>query len=146
MRSRLRTAEAWTALALSWLLVFVLPFRVLSALLGAGGVGEPAGVVDGEAAHLAAARAIARRIERLALSFPGRATCLVRAVAGWLLLKRRGIPSVLRFGVRRRNGALEAHAWLRVGEAIVLGGDEAESFVPIADFGKWTAAGGPWRR
>lgn len=146
MRARLQAVEILVALALGWLLVFVLPFRILAKFLGSAGPGGKPQSPGIPHAGLGVARSLGRRVERLAPRFPGRATCLVRAVAGWLLLRRRGISSVVRFGVRRHEGALEAHAWLRVGEATVLGGEEAQTFAPIADFGGRAGAGGRWRR
>lgn len=130
MRAFLQTFEALLALALAWTLVFVLPFRLLARLLkrGAGATPVPA--------HLAAARGLARRIVHLAPRFPGRTTCLVRALAGWLMLRRRGIPAVVRFGVRLDDGKLAAHAWLLVNGVAVLGGAEAGGFTPIGDFGR----------
>ncbi len=40
------------------------------------------------------------------------ATCLVRSLALWWLLARRGIDSEIRFGVQKVDTELEAHAWL----------------------------------
>ena len=39
-------------------------------------------------------------------------TCLRRSLALQWLLSKRGILTELRFGVRRDNGKLQAHAWL----------------------------------
>jgi len=60
----------------------------------------------GEAARLwRLAAAVARRL-------PRRPTCLAQALAvGWML-RRRGIATRLRFGVRRADGVFTAHAWL----------------------------------
>jgi hypothetical protein len=40
-------------------------------------------------------------------------TCLVRSLAAWALLLRRGVATDLRIGVRRSEGKLEGHAWLQ---------------------------------
>lgn len=39
-------------------------------------------------------------------------TCLRRSLVLQWLLNRRGIPATLRFGVRKEEGQLHAHAWL----------------------------------
>ena len=65
---------------------------------------------------------------------PWHSTCLVLAVALRLMLARRGIPAVIRLGVRKVEGGLSAHAWLLVGGEAVLGAGEASSFQPLADF------------
>jgi hypothetical protein len=57
----------------------------------------------------------------------------VQALAGSLLLKRRGITAVVRFGVTTQKTGLAAHAWLIVGGQTVLGGEAAADFVPLAD-------------
>jgi len=38
--------------------------------------------------------------------------CLARALTLWCLLQRKGIDTDLRFGLRRDDGALAAHAWV----------------------------------
>lgn len=40
------------------------------------------------------------------------ATCLTRSMVLWWLLRRRGIQSDIRFGVRRDGGEILAHAWV----------------------------------
>lgn len=129
MRRFLQTCETLLALTAAWMLVFVLPFRLLVRLLarGASRAGMPSDLVVG--------RGLARRVMRLAPRMPFRTTCLVRAVAGWVMLRWRGVPAVVRFGVRCPAGVLQAHAWLLVGDVAVLGGEEAEGYTPIGDFG-----------
>ncbi len=41
-----------------------------------------------------------------------RASCLPRGLVVWTLLCRDGIDATLKFGVRRRRGRFEAHAWV----------------------------------
>ena len=67
----------------------------------------------GEAARLwRLAAAVARRL-------PRRPTCLAQALAvGWML-RRRGIATRLRFGVRVADGAFAAHAWLECAGRVV---------------------------
>lgn len=56
-----------------------------------------------------------------------RPTCLVRAIAGQRLLAMKGYGSEIRVGVRASNDAgFEAHAWLKAGETVVLGGTATE--------------------
>lgn len=132
MRRVLRATEAAAALGLAWLLVFVLPFRFVAGLLGlerSGGV--PA---DDVPADQIRARAVAGRVLRVARRLPP-TTCLVRALAGWLMLRRRGIGALVRLGVRSESGRVSAHAWLVLGQRVLMGGEEAGGFQPIADAG-----------
>jgi hypothetical protein len=62
--------------------------------------------------------------------------CFPRALAGYMMLRRRRVPSTLVYGVARSPaGELLAHTWLMVGEDIILGGEAAENFTQIE---RWT--------
>lgn len=60
-------------------------------------------------------------------------TCLNRALTGWLMLRRRGVPAAVRVGARAEaTGPMRMHAWLEVGADVVIGRDEAAGFVPLS--------------
>lgn len=134
--------ETVLALLLAWVLVFVVPLRRIQMLFGT--IIEPG--LDGAISpnpEAARARAVAWRVLFVANRLPWHSTCLVRALAGGLLMRRRGIMgAVIRFGVKREAGALTAHAWLLLNGEILLGGEEAASYVPLADMGPRTTKGG----
>lgn len=72
-------------------------------------------------------------IPRVARRMPWRADCLVQALAGQYWLRAKGIASEIVIGTARRtDGSFEAHAWLRQGERIILGGDIAR-FQPLLE-------------
>jgi hypothetical protein len=51
--------------------------------------------------------------------WPLKFTCLEESLILWYLLRRQGITSRLRIGVRKVNGKFEAHAWVeQEGEAL----------------------------
>jgi hypothetical protein len=131
LRQMLGTAEALFALWVGWVLVFAFPIRRTAAWFG--GTTAPAAGHTVGAEKIRRAAYIARRVARLAKCVPWRTTCLVQALAGSLLLKRRGITAVVRFGVTKQKPGLAAHAWLIVGGRTVLGGEAAADFVPLAD-------------
>ena len=57
-------------------------------------------------------RAVGEAVNIAARHSPLPATCLTRSLLlGWLL-RRRGVQSQLRIGVRLTQGALDAHAWV----------------------------------
>lgn len=60
----------------------------------------------------ARARSAARVVAIAAGRGPVRATCLRRSLLLWWLLKREGIETVVRVGVNRESGTLNAHAWV----------------------------------
>ena len=68
---------------------------------------------------------------------PVRATCLRRSLLLWWLLRRDGIETVLRVGVNRENGTLNAHAWVEYsGRPVNDADDIALRFPAFArDFG-----------
>lgn len=67
-------------------------------------------------------------IQRAAVRTPG-ATCLVQAIAGWLMLRRRGVGSSVKIGVQKNDHAFAVHAWLCVDGAVCIGGtDSSGSF------------------
>lgn len=133
MKGAALRVEAALALALAWTLVFLVPLRHMRRLFGTitgpmGNGAPPPGPV------LARAQAVARRVDRVAGRLPWQSTCLVRAVAARLLLARRRIDGgIIRFGIRKNDGALEAHAWLILGGTILMGGEEVETYAPLAD-------------
>src|SRR2546428_7038979 len=83
-------------------------------------------------ARLSAAR-IARVVERVSRVVPGARSSLVQALAAQGLLARRGHEAGLRIGVARPlDGSLEAHAWVEGEGAVLLGGQPAPHFTPLA--------------
>ena len=70
---------------------------------------------------------IIRRVQRAISAVAARcswATCLVQALAADVMLRRRGVSSVLRFGVRPDDtglGGIEGHAWLECNGGAVVG-------------------------
>ena len=120
------------ALTFAKLAVRVIPFDRLGSLTGlpapAGDAALPPRSRDPIAASIG--YAVRRGSRRL----PWYSSCLVRVIAGRLMLRRRGVPSTLVFGVAKRNNELLAHAWLVANGGIVCGGREARDFRPIAAF------------
>ncbi|MGA8614107.1 MAG: lasso peptide biosynthesis B2 protein [Xanthobacteraceae bacterium] len=62
-------------------------------------------------------------------------SCLASALAAHAMLRRRGIASSLCLGVARDEGAMAAHAWIEVGQDVIVGAAEAVRFKRIAQFG-----------
>jgi hypothetical protein len=61
--------------------------------------------------------------------------CLVRAIAGMKMLKRRRIDSTLYLGTAKdENGKLIAHAWLRSGPLYLTGADVMNRFIVVEKF------------
>lgn len=70
-------------------------------------------------------------IPRISQRVPWRADCLVQALAGQRWLQSEGIASEIVVGTARdSDGGFDAHAWLRRGERVILGGDISR-FAPL---------------
>lgn len=73
-----------------------------------------------------------RAIQHASHLVPG-CGCLPQAVAAHCLLRREGWSSQIIFGVaQNNNGGLEAHAWLWNDGRIVIGGEPADRYTPLA--------------
>jgi len=79
--------------------------QLLARWAGAKAAKAPERPVD-----LIVAATRAQRIVKRSLGIEG--TCLVRSLALQAMLRRRGVETSLRIGVRKVETALEGHAWL----------------------------------
>ncbi|MGE7860157.1 lasso peptide biosynthesis B2 protein [Bacillus mobilis] len=63
--------------------------------------------------------------------------CLVNAIAGMEMLKRRQIESTLYLGTAKdKDGKMLAHAWLRSGPFYITGAEEMERFTVVSKFAR----------
>lgn len=130
----IRLTAAWVLLALFRLLTAVLPFPVVRRMLGEDRAGaEP--VVETTLGRTERARAIqiSAVVQAAAARTPWRSDCYPQALAARTFLAARRIPHVVSFGVRRENGELRAHTWVRAGDVPVTGGDGSR-YAEVATF------------
>jgi hypothetical protein len=83
-----------------------------------------------------AAAEIARRVRwavsAVARHSPAAFVCFPQTLAGYTMLRRRGVRSTMVYGVARAaDGKLIAHTWLVVGDKVVLGGEGSAQFTPV---------------
>jgi hypothetical protein len=72
---------------------------------------------------------------RAARHVPFKAVCLPQAMAARIMLRRRGVASVLHFGAAKGGEArIDAHAWLEAAGVEVTGYPVARQFAEIACF------------
>lgn len=91
--------------------------------------------ICGSIEQAATATDIGWAVTRAARYVPFRAVCLPQAMAARLMLKRRGIASVLHFGGGKgQRTPYEAHAWLDAAGVEVTGYPVAEGFAEIGCF------------
>ncbi len=133
-RALLVEAALW--LALARLALIVVPFPWLARRLGtfAPPSAAPAGGNPPDE-HVALAREIGWAVTRAARYVPFKAVCLPQAMAARVMLKRRGISSVLHFGAAKgKEKPFDAHAWLDAAGVEVTGFPVAVQFTEIACF------------
>ena len=130
-QDRLLLVEAILWLAIAGLAIAVLPFRHVG-LLAARPIRRPE---LPRQARLNKVRRIRWAIISTAARVPWRALCFQQGLAAQLMLRRRGIPSVLYYGAAQddRSG-LSAHVWVRDGDVDVIGGEIAHRFAILATF------------
>ncbi|HUF32081.1 MAG TPA: lasso peptide biosynthesis B2 protein [Acidimicrobiales bacterium] len=114
---RAAVVEAAVLLTVAKVAVAVVPFRLLRRVLGQH---SPAGDETFGPLPPAAWRC-GRAVEAAARRLPFATACLPRAIAGQLMLRRRGLAGTVVFGLARQDGALLNHAWLEHEGAAVLG-------------------------
>jgi hypothetical protein len=126
------TAEALMLLAIFRVCLAVVPVR---RIIGAITHGQRAQTSD-DAEVAESSASAARRVE-WAVSAAARHSivefvCFPQALAGYTMLRWRGMPSTIVYGVARSpEGELRAHAWLTVGDRMVLGGEAASEFTAL---------------
>lgn len=118
--------EAAGLLTCAWLGVRCLRYSTLCAVLegwaastGTRHHGSEQHTPEAIARVVWATNAVSRRL-------PAFGTCLVEALAAHAMLRRRGLPSEMRFGVRTSGSqaaSIVAHAWVECGGVVVVGGD-----------------------
>lgn len=67
-----------------------------------------------------------RTMIMVAARYVPRATCLVQALAGYIIFSKYGYHPTIKIGVLNDNGEFEAHAWLEQDEKVVLGESEKD--------------------
>ena len=75
-------------------------------------------------------RRMAYLVEVAARYHPLRPNCLDKSLVLYGLLKRRGIDAEFAIGTLKKNGTLEAHAWVEYEGAIILG-QTSNGYVPL---------------
>jgi hypothetical protein len=79
---------------------------------------------------------VRKAVTTAARNVPWNAVCLPQAMAAKAMLARRGQGSAIHMGAAfNPDGKLIAHAWLLVGDTVVVGGAGIAGMSPLARFG-----------
>jgi hypothetical protein len=122
--------EAYIYMGVARFRVLTRPFKRIA--IGLGTMGEPETL---PAADPALVRKVAWAIRTAAKFTPWKSKCLAQGLAAWRMLKRRGQPVTLYFGVaKNETDQMIAHAWLRSGNFFVCGGDGSKRYTVTGVF------------
>src|SRR5262245_14978261 len=123
--------EAIVWLAVARFALAILPFRHLG-FLAARPIRRPRPPLRARSIRV---RRTGWAIVKTARRVPWRARCFEQGLAAQLMLRRRGVPSVLYYGATQddRSG-LFTHVWVRDGDVDVIGGEIAYRFAILATF------------
>jgi len=138
-RRRALLPEAVLHLAAARLALIFVPFPRLAPRLGSFVPPTDARVSQmqrqGPDNQVQLAEAVSWAVTRAARYLPFRAVCLPQAMAAQMMLRRRGVPSVMHLGAAKgTEKPLDAHAWLDAAGVEVTGYPVAEGFTEIACF------------
>lgn len=80
-------------------------------------------------------REIIRSVDAVSRRVPWKATCLVQAVSGKIMLNRRNLSGSLYLGVeKKRDGSMSPHAWLTSQNRVIIGGTGLDKYVIVSSF------------
>ncbi len=128
-RDHILLVQALGNLALARVLVALVRFRDLASFLTShtvsGTTGDPEELV----------RRVRWAVQAWAPRVPWRALCFEQGLAAHLMLRRRGVDSVLYYGASPNlDGRLAAHVWVLYRGANVIGAESASQFAVLATF------------
>jgi Transglutaminase-like superfamily len=119
-------AEKWLAVQslvvclLSVIALHLIGFGRWKRILWASSGGGNLGPTTSSHRDASTARVYASVLDMVARNTPlGLVTCLPRSLTLWWLLRRHGVESELRIGVRRESARIVAHAWVVCHGAVV---------------------------
>ena len=116
--------------------LLTIPFRVIAAFLGVHMEETP--FQDDKPETREIILKIGQAISRADRFTPWETKCLVQAMAGKAMMRRRALESTLYLGLLKKPDLehLEAHAWLRYGSKIVCGGKNISHYTVVSTFGR----------
>jgi len=119
-------------LGISRLAILILPFRWIAPFLGQHMASSDE---NDENIDKQTIISVSRAIRTMSRHLPWECKCLAQAISGKMMFGRRQISSTLYLGVaKKEDGELNAHAWLRAGDVILLGGGGLERFAVVSTF------------
>lgn len=120
-------AETVAALSVASLAIAILPFRVLVRLMGRR-------IAESRAPTSEAIAEVRAAILRVGPHLPWRVVCFQKGLAAHWMLRRRGFPSRLHYGLGLFDDDLSAHVWVTLGGKTVIGEETEQAHTCLAVF------------
>ena len=122
--------EALCALTAASTAIKLLPFKTVVRTMGRE-LGQPQRPVEeyGELAGL-----VRQAVKRASARLPWTIVCFPEGLAAHWMLRRRGVPSFVHYGLRLSESKLSAHVWVTLGGAVVVGEEMADFYKCVAVF------------
>lgn len=132
LRHKLLLIRIFLLLCLAGAANFILPFKVYARFLGEINSESARNPKDVDWEYV---EQMAQSIKNVNLVSPIEFKCLVQASVGKIIIAKKKIDSTIYFGVKKDEFQnMKAHAWLRVGPKIVLGGEIADDYNVVSTF------------
>jgi hypothetical protein len=124
--------ETLAALAVASIAVRAVPFRKIA---GAAARGTPSPRVPDPKRYGDEIKQVRWAVEAVSSRVPWRTVCFQKGLAAHFLLKRRGVPTRMHYGIdNRREEGLRAHVWVTSVAGPVIGTEVADEYVCVATF------------
>jgi hypothetical protein len=117
--------EAACALTFAAAAIRLLPFRTVVRMMNVRR--RPSGTAE-------AAGEVRLAIRRASRRLPWKIVCFPEGLAAHWMLRRRGAPSLVHYGVRQSNEGLTAHVWVSLGDEVVVGEETTDAHTCVAVF------------
>ena len=121
VREVARFVEAVVALTLAWTAIRFLPFRMVMRTTRFGSVPTE----QSDARFRTVVLGVRQAVKRAARRLPWTIVCFPEGLAAHWMLRRRGMPCQLHYGLRPSVEKLSAHIWVTLAGDVVVG-EEAE--------------------
>lgn len=130
-KDKLLVLETFILTAIARVIILIIPFNKIKKHIGIHKK-ETSFEIDNTTSQIAFR--VGWAVGHVSKNTPWQSKCLVQALTAQRMLKRRKVSSTIYLGVKKKEGKMEAHAWLRCGHIYVTGGINKDEFTEVARF------------
>jgi hypothetical protein len=122
--------EALGALAAASAAIRLLPFRTVMRTASFGRAAQDRAPAD----RIRLVFEVKRAVKRASARLPWRIVCFPEGLAVHWMLRRRGAPSQVHYGLRQSDSRFSAHVWVTLDGAVVVGEETTDRHTCVAVF------------